>query len=204
MMATGFITFGVGVGTFAIAVRTVLQGPAWLALGATALATVLVAATPLDVSDGVDQLHAIFAAVGYVTLVIAALLAGAPLRRRGWARLATAGRWSAGVAVPALALSVVGPATGLFQRIGLTAVDLWLIALAALVATGRLARVHDHQPDRVPALHADAGPATAHPPHARAASDAVTRADPRTRPATSHSPTRPISTGAAATTHSAA
>lgn len=204
MMATGFITFGVGVGTFAVALRSVLPGRAWLAVGATALATMFVATAPLGVSAELDQLHGIFAAAGYVTLVAAPLLAATPLRRRGFARLAVAGRVAAVIAAVSLTLSIVGPATGLFQRIGLTAVDLWLISLAALVASGRLTRVHDQHQDRVWGSHADTGPAATHPPDAGATPDADTRTDPWAGPPTPDSPTRSDPTDSAAAAHSAA
>ncbi|MGB0111636.1 MAG: DUF998 domain-containing protein, partial [Ilumatobacteraceae bacterium] len=79
LMTTGFITFGIGVGTLAFAVRRVLDGTAWIAVGLTALATTLVAAAPLDVSERLDDVHGMLAAAGYITLVAAPILAAAPL-----------------------------------------------------------------------------------------------------------------------------
>ncbi|MGB0113703.1 MAG: DUF998 domain-containing protein, partial [Ilumatobacteraceae bacterium] len=139
LMTTGIITFGVGVGTFAFAIRRVLDGLVWVAIGATALATAAIAAAPLDVSERLDRVHGVLAAIGYVTLVAAPLLAGHPLRDRGFDRLAVSGRAAASVAAVALGLSVTALPTGLLQRLGLTLVDLWLIALATLVTSGRLA-----------------------------------------------------------------
>lgn len=204
MMTTGFIAFGVGVGTFASALRIVLDGRAWMALAATSTATLLVATAPLDVSGGVDRLHGAFAAAGYVTLVAAPLLAADPLRRRGFLRLATAGRWAAGVAAAALALSIAGPPTGLLQRVGLTVVDLWLLALAASVASGRLGRVHDEDQERVPQPHVDARSTAARPTHAGASPDADTRTDTRARATAADPPTRPDPAGTARAAHPAA
>ena len=204
MMATGFISFGVGVGAVALAVRAVIDGPPWLAIAGTAAATALVASAPLDVSPTVGRLHAAFALAGYVTLIAAPILAARPLRDRGFTRLAAVGRGAAGVAAVALALSVVGPATGLLQRIGLTAVDVWLIALATLIATGRLTRVHEARAQRVAPSHADARSAATDPTDARTAADADTGADSRARSAATDPATWSGTAGATPAAHPAA
>lgn len=138
LMTAGFVTFGVGVGLFAIGLRTTLGTPASALLGATAASTLAVASLPLGVSDIVDRLHGIAAAAGYVTLAAAPLAARAPLHRRGAHRLASAGVVAGIVAAASLVASLAVSATGAFQRVGLTVVDAWIVTVAALVVTGRL------------------------------------------------------------------
>jgi hypothetical protein len=64
LMTGGFVAFGVGVPLYGLALRRTIDGPAWIAAVATGLATLGVAATPLDTSSGVDRLHGVFASVG--------------------------------------------------------------------------------------------------------------------------------------------
>ena len=138
LMTAGFVTFGVGVGLFAVSVRTTLGATTSAFLGATAASTLAVALLPLGGSDTVDQLHGMAAAAGYVTLVAAPLAARSSLRRLGAHRLAFAGVAATAVAAVSLGASLALPATGAFQRLGLTVVDAWIIATATLLATGRL------------------------------------------------------------------
>ena len=138
LMTAGFVTFGVGVGLFAVSVRTTLGATTSAFLGATAASTLAVALLPLGGSDTVDQLHGMAAAAGYVTLVAAPLAARSSLRRLGAHRLASAGVAATAVAAVSLGASLALPATGAFQRLGLTVVDAWIIATATLLATGRL------------------------------------------------------------------
>jgi hypothetical protein len=127
LMTAGFIVFGTGVTLFAAPLSRWVPSRSSLTAAATGLATLGVAATPLDA--GVDVLHGVFATAGYTTLAATPLLAARPLARsgrRGWCQFSL----GAGVvSVAALAASVVVPgATGLSQRIGLTTTDLWLAA----------------------------------------------------------------------------
>jgi cytochrome bd-type quinol oxidase subunit 1 len=103
----------------------------------TGLATLGVAATPLDRSAAVDTLHGIFATAGYVSLVAVPLLAFVPLRQRH-PRLANAGLVAAAVSAVSLALTLSGLPTGLFQRVGLSSTDVWIVIAASMMATGRL------------------------------------------------------------------
>jgi hypothetical membrane protein len=128
LMTAGFVTFGCAMVVFSRAVRRSDCGrAASIAVGATGLATLGVAATPLD--TGVDGLHGVAAFVGYATLAAAPALAAA------FGRLSPPWRAASVVASVAtaasLAATVVGPASGLFQRLGLTIGDLWLAAVAA-------------------------------------------------------------------------
>ena len=123
LMTAGFVVFGVAVPAFGLALRDELDdGPAWIAAVATGLATLGVAATPLDDGGGDDTAHAVAATIGYVTLAATPLLAASHLegRRR------TVARAVGTVAAASLAATTVGPASGLFQRMGLTVVDAWL------------------------------------------------------------------------------
>jgi len=138
LMSTGFVTFGVGVGLFAVSARSTLGAPTAAFLGATAASTMAVALLPLGASDTIDQLHGITAAAGYLTLIGAPLAARGSLRRLGAHRLAPAGVAAAAVAAVSLGASLALPANGAFQRLGLTVVDAWIVTTAGLLATGRL------------------------------------------------------------------
>jgi hypothetical protein len=137
-MTAGFVVFGIGVPVYSAALRSALDGPAWITALATGVATLAVAAAPLD-AHGHSTLHGVFATIGYVTLAATPLLASRAFARAG--RIAWA-RWSvaAGIASGAcLIATVAGPAHGLFQRLGLGVVDAWLVATAIeLIGTGRL------------------------------------------------------------------
>ena len=143
LMTAGFLVFGAGVIAFGAALRVVCPGRAWMAAVATAACTIGVAATPLGGWSG-DAAHATFAGAGYVTLVALPVLAAGPLRRSG---RAGASRCSvvAGIASGAcLAASTLGPAHGLWQRLGLTAGDVWIVAaVGAIVASAGQIRFGD-------------------------------------------------------------
>ncbi len=80
LMTAGFVIFGVGLPVYACALRDALAGPAWCTAAAAGIATLLVAAAPLDHSATVDTLHGVFAGTGYVALALTPLLAIRPLR----------------------------------------------------------------------------------------------------------------------------
>lgn len=129
-MTAGFALFGAGMGAYALALRSTLPGRAWAAALATGVATLGVAAFPLGSSAATEDAHAVFAFVGYATLAATPLLAARGEARRGrarWARCSMA----AGVASGTLLLAtLLGPVHGLFQRLGLTVGDLWVMASA--------------------------------------------------------------------------
>jgi hypothetical protein len=139
LMTAGFVVFGLSLPAFGWSLRATLPGRAWLAAAATGLSTLAVAATPLDHSAMVDRLHAISAGIGYVTLAATPLLAAAPLLARGHRRLALCGVAAGIASAIALALGLTGLPTGLFQRIGLTVGDAWIIAAAVAIRRGHLA-----------------------------------------------------------------
>jgi len=140
LMTAGFVTFGLSLPTFGWALRSTLPGRAWIAATATGLATLAVAATPLDRSDMVDRLHGLFAGIGYVTLAATPLLAAPPLLAMGHRRLAVSGIAAGVTSTIALALTVTGLPTGLFQRLGLTVSDAWIIAAALAMRRDLVAR----------------------------------------------------------------
>ena len=133
-MTSGFVCFGVAVPLFAIDLRRSVPGRAWVAAIVTGLATLGVAAFPLHVSTTVDRLHGTFAAIGYVSLALVPLLAARPLARQGHRAAANGSIAIAAISGLCLALTPVAGANGLFQRAGLTVVDLWLVGAAIALA----------------------------------------------------------------------
>ena len=138
LMTAGFVGFGLGVSAFAWSLRRHLAGRAWLAALGAAGATLLVATAPLDRSEFVDRLHGAFAGTGYVALAATPLLAAPHLVAAGHRGVAAAGTVAGLVSAASLAASLTGLPTGLFQRVGLTATDSWIMATAALVLLGRV------------------------------------------------------------------
>jgi hypothetical protein len=129
-MTLGFVAFGIGVIAFGLALRGAGAGAAWISAVATAGFTLAVAATPLGEPTR-DVAHGTFAALGYITLVGVPLLSArtfAAAARVGWARYSGA---TAALAATCLLASAAGPAHGLFQRVGLTVGDAWLVIVAS-------------------------------------------------------------------------
>jgi Protein of unknown function (DUF998) len=134
-MTGGFVVFGIGLIAFGLALREELEGQAWVWAAATGGATIAVAATPLGGWSG-DGMHAVCAGLGYATIAALPLLAARPLAasgRRTWARTSIA---AAGLSAAALAASTLGPAHGLWQRLGLTVGDAWIATTAVGLAAG--------------------------------------------------------------------
>lgn len=120
LMTAGMVTFGVAVPLFAAGARRRLGTPTATALAVAGVATLGVAAFPLEA--GVDDTaHAVCASIGYAGMAAAPLL----VRDRGRIDAAT------GVlAAVSLVATTLGPASGLFQRLGLGLVDAWIVARA--------------------------------------------------------------------------
>lgn len=138
LITAGFIAFGVGVPLYATQLRRVLGGRASMTAAATGLATIAVAAIPLDHSATADTWHGIAAAIAYVTLAATPALAVRPLREQGYRGLARFSVLSSAVSASALLLSTAGLPNGLFQRVGLTAGDTWIVATALAILSGQL------------------------------------------------------------------
>ena len=128
-MTTGFVVFGIGVIAFGLALRATQSGPAWMAAIGTGASTLGVAATPLGGPLG-DTAHAAFAIFGYITLVAIPLLSATPLAQTGRSRWARFAWLAAAVSGVCLLASATGSAHGFWQRAGLAAGDVWIIARA--------------------------------------------------------------------------
>jgi hypothetical protein len=138
LMTAGLVVFGLGLPAYAGALRRVVDSRAWLTAAATGIATLAVAAAPLDHSAAVDRWHGVFAATGYVTLAATPLLAARPLWRQGHGALAATGVAVGALSTISLALTESSLPTGLFQRFGLTVVDVWVVATAMAMTLGWL------------------------------------------------------------------
>jgi hypothetical protein len=120
-MTAGLAVLAGGMGPYAAALR---PGRAWIPAGANALTTVAVAA----LGSTFDTVHGISAALGYLTLAAIPLTAATELPH-GMARRRVA--VAVGVASGlCLLATVLGPRPGLFQRLGLTVAQLWVVANA--------------------------------------------------------------------------
>ena len=150
LMTAGFVTFGLSLPVYAWALRSTVPGRAWISATVTGLATLAVAAAPLDRSDTVDRLHGIFAGIGYLTLAATPFLAAPPLLAMGHRHLARSGIAAGITSVIALVLTTTGLPTGLFQRVGLTVSDAWIVATALAIRRGTVGsfRTQNHCPAR--------------------------------------------------------
>ncbi len=146
LMTAGFVAFGVALPVYSLALRRVVRGAAWLTAAATGVATLGVAALPLDRSATVDTWHGVFAGIGYVTLAATPLLAARPSRDQGHRVLGGLGVVAGAVAGVALVLTTTSLPTGLFQRLGLTAGDIWIATSALAIAAGQIRVVPPRRP----------------------------------------------------------
>lgn len=137
LMTAGLATFGLAVPVYAAALRRSVPGRAWITAATAGVATLGVAAAPLEHSPLIDQVHLVAAGTGYVALTAVPLLARRPLIDAGHRRLAGFGSVMAAIAVVALPLSLAIDQTGLLQRVGLTAGDLFLIVSVPTISGGR-------------------------------------------------------------------
>ena len=131
LMTVGLLTFSLGTFLYAMAVRPFLPGGTWVAAFATSLATVGVIVFPLDRSATGDQLHAVFAIAAYIALALTPALAARPLASSGRDPLAQLSAATGVLCGLCLAITLLGAAPGLFQRIGLTLGHGWIAGSAA-------------------------------------------------------------------------
>ncbi len=139
VMTAGFVCFGLGVSAYSFALRVGLPGRSWVCAATTGIATLCVAAVPLNTSRFLDTVHGGFATVGYISLALTPLFAARSLGAAGFEREATASIVLGVLCGGCLAATALGPAHGLFQRLGLTVGDLWLVA-SAIAMYGRGSR----------------------------------------------------------------
>jgi hypothetical membrane protein len=138
LMNAGFLIFAAALPVYAVPLRSALPGRAWLAAVATGIGSAGIAATPLGFSDRLDAAHAVAAGSTYVALAALPLLARGPLARSGRRRAARASAAIGSAAGACLVASIVAEPVGLFQRAGLTLVDIWIVASALALARQRL------------------------------------------------------------------
>lgn len=109
----------------------------WPAALVCAIATAGVAVTPLEGQLGGIP-HAATAVTGYAALAAIPATAAVRLRRAGRSGLSRIAAVTAAASAACLTVSVVAdPATGAWQRAGLTVGDAWLIATGARAALRR-------------------------------------------------------------------
>lgn len=130
-MTAGFLVFAAALPTYAVALRHSLPGHAWKFATANGVATVGVAAFSLGTPTSGD-IHGAFAGLAYASLAAIPVAASVALRRGGHKALARTSIATGLLCAAALVTSVAGPdhVHGLFQRIGLTIGDAWIIVSA--------------------------------------------------------------------------
>jgi hypothetical protein len=115
-MTAGLVALGAGMGAYGLALR---PRPVWVLPVANGAITLAVAGFPLG--GTVDAAHGVFAGLGYVTLAAIPVVVG---RRRPVDLAAGA------VAGLCLLLTAVLDRDGLFQRLGLTVAQAWIVVNA--------------------------------------------------------------------------
>lgn len=136
LMSLGFAAFAIGAGSAAWPLRRLVGWPAALALGVNAALTLGVMLTPVGGSPDIDVLHGGFAGLAYVSLAAVGPLASLTFRRRGLA-LPIASLAVGLITLACLWASLGDTAPGLFQRLGLTATDVWLMTIGFAAVFGR-------------------------------------------------------------------
>ena len=139
-MTACFVAFGVLVPVWARTVARELDAPALRPVVTVAgLATLAVAAIPLarDPGGAQDVFHGIVAGTGYVAMALTGLVAAPALRRHGRTAAANASIGVALISAGSLVGTLFTDGGGGFQRLGLTVVDAWHVAVASWVLTRR-------------------------------------------------------------------
>jgi hypothetical protein len=134
LMTAGFLGFGLLMPVFARGLgHTLGSRSVELAVSASAVATLAVAAFPLSPGGGttIDTLHNVAAGSAYAANVVGPLVAAPHLRTRAARRASYA--LSAAMTAALVGSLAVDDLTGLLQRAGLTMYDGWAVALALTV-----------------------------------------------------------------------
>jgi hypothetical membrane protein len=138
-MTAGLVALGVGVASYSGELRRALPGPAGTAALVTAVASIGIAATPMDSAIGGTP-HVVAAGLTYASLAVTPLLASRALaeKHRGLATVSVAAGLAAATC---LAMSVTTKTrTGLWQRLGLTIGHSWVVGSALLIAASSVRR----------------------------------------------------------------
>jgi hypothetical protein len=136
-MNIGFLAFAVGVGTAAWPLRKVIGKGAAIALGINALLVLGVMLTPDGLSPTADFLHGGFAFFIYLSLALVGLSAALTFRRRELTHWAIASLAVGTITAVSLWISLGDTRSGLFQRVGLTTTDIWLMAVGIAFVSRR-------------------------------------------------------------------
>lgn len=135
LMNAAFIAFALGAGLAAGPLRRFVGTPSATAIGANAAISIGIMLAPLGVSENGDRLHQVVAGLGYLALAATAP-AAAPILARRSRPLAVASVGVGSVSLICLGLSLSGPQAGLWQRVGITTTDAWLMTMGLLVLSG--------------------------------------------------------------------
>ena len=96
--------------------------------------------TPEGISSDIDFLHGGFASLVYLSLAVVAPLAALTFRRRGLSHWAIVS-FAVGLGTTAFLIASNRAATsGLFQRLGLTTTDIWLMVVGIAFLTGHFSQ----------------------------------------------------------------
>lgn len=140
LMNAAFVSFALGAGLSAGPLRRFVGTPAAAAIGANAAISIGIMLAPLGRSSEGDRLHAAAAGLGYLALAATAPVAAPALARRS-RPMAAAAVGVGAISLVCLGASLSGPRAGLWQRVGITTTDVWLMAVGLLVLSGsRLVR----------------------------------------------------------------
>jgi len=137
LMTAGFVVFGVSLCSFGYLGHRDLGKRAAVCAIVTGTSTLGVALMPLDHSSLVDTLHAGFALIGYLSLIALPVAAIAPLKEIGLTPIVRFAPHVSIVAALCLLASTQTDTNGMWQRAGLTTIDLWIIALSVLLVGGK-------------------------------------------------------------------
>jgi hypothetical membrane protein len=130
LMTAGFSGLGTTLSVFACLRRHELGAAGAAATLVSGLATLGAGFTRLERSPAADAAHLVFAVAGYASLSVAPALARRSLRDHGHGGVAALAPFVAIVSSCSLTATACGPRRGLFQRVGLTVGDAWLLATA--------------------------------------------------------------------------
>jgi hypothetical membrane protein len=141
LMTGAFVAFGILMPVFAQPLARALGGGLLLKAAVTlaGVSALGVASCPLSASGSGtrDLVHGAIATTGYVAMVASAGLGALALSRRQRTVAARMSATAATVAALSLAATTTGHDVGLFQRAGLTVIDVWFVVIAVSILRDR-------------------------------------------------------------------